>query len=159
MQASAENTLEEMSKKFRQVKPMNDGAVQLQDNFIEAYDVELNSSKDLKDTVLFSCRIRINGEKYGLRIHRNTSIIVQLKDGAVNEYVLSAQNGLFSEKMLARFSPGWYSTETELPEIQIFTESADDVEYIKLTNAAVFDQQNTQQNILPGAEFELYSSR
>ena len=157
-QRAAENKLEDFSKKFREVAPMNGGTVELKDDFLKVYDVELRESADLKDTILFSCKLQINGEKYGLHIYRNSTVVVQFKDGSVAEYLLSAQVNIFSEKSLANFSPGWYSTSTELPEIQIYTKSKNDIAYIKLTNVGIFNQGNYGKNLLPGVEFKLYAA-
>ncbi len=156
-QQSAEQAMEEFAKKFKQVEPMNGGDVQLEDSFLEVIDLKLEKSEDLKDTFLFSCKIQINGEQYGIYLHRNTSILVQMKDGTVAEYVLSTVLGRLVNTRVGPFQP-WYSNVEELPEIQIFTDSADNIAYIKLTNVMVCTSDSMSKDLIPGIEFELYKA-
>ncbi len=154
-QVTAEKNLEVFSRKFKQVEPLNGGNVQLADNFLEVYDEVFEQSKDLKDTVLFSCKIKINGAEYGVHLNKNTAIIVQMCDGTVNEYRLGDVSSLY-DSIAGPFSP-WYSNTAELPTIQIYTASLDDIAYIKLSNVPIITQSNVWKSVLPEAEFELYS--
>ena len=142
---------EEMAKKFRVAQPMNGGDIELADDFFEAYDVNLEMSKDLKDTVLFSGKIRVNAEQYGVGINSLTKIIVQMKDGSVVEYdkPLSSTFRTLSKP----FDP----TAT-LQTLQIYTSSVSDIAYIKLVNVSIEDR-TTSKKVITDAEFELYSAK
>ena len=153
-----EKKFADFEQKFKEVKPLNGGDVTLEDNFFEVIDYSFKESKDFKDTIIFSCKIQVNGEYYGLRIHRNSSIIVQLKDGSVLEYSFSNTSRTFPDTTVASFAPAWYNNTAELPQVYIYTSSIDNISYIKLTNVTVNTQGNMLSNALPGIEFELYSA-
>lgn len=156
-QESAEKAMADFAKKFKQVEPMNGGDVQLEDNFLEVFDLFLQKSEDLKDTFLFSCKLKVNGTQYGIHLTKTTSIIVQMKDGTVAEYVLGSIPGRLGDYWAGPFKP-FYGDTLELPEIQIFTDSAENIAYIKLTNAQVCAAGNAMsKDLIPGIEFELYS--
>lgn len=158
-QDMAEKKFAVFEQKFKQVAPLNGGDVTLEDNFFEVVDYSFKESKDLKDTIIYSCKIQVNGENYGLRIHQNSSIIVQLKDGSVFEYVFGKSGVTFVNTIVASFAPNWYKNTAELPQIYIYTSSVDNIAYIKLTNVVVNTQNNMQSNAFPGIEFELYSAK
>ncbi len=153
VQESAEKAMVEFAKKFKQVEPMNGGDVQLEDGFLEVTDLSLEKSEDLKDTYLFSCKLKVSGKKYGIHLTRATSIIVQMKDGTVAEYQFEKIAGIYTERWVMD------GLSQELPEIQIYTDSSDNIEYIKLSKATVCGHNEIFKDYLPGIEFELYSAK
>ena len=154
-QASAEQAFEEFSKKFRKVEPLNGGDVQLEDNFVEVYDLILEKSPDLKDTYLFSCRLKIISSEYGIRFHQNTAIVIHFKDGSVAEYLLKD----WTNAVFVFFGGPFFDKSGKVPQIQIFTPSADNILYIKLIKAAIVSGTNPQGDLLPGTEFVLYEKK
>ncbi len=158
-QLQAEKELADFKRKFMQVDPMNGANVVLKGNFYEAYDIEFKESEDLQDTITFSSKIKINGTKYGIRINGDSAIIVQMKDGTVREYVFANNPGSFYVTYWIGPFPGYYNT-FELPSIDIYTDSVDNIAYIKLTNIPVCAYGNDMnKDFLPGTEFELYSAK
>ena len=158
VQMRAQKELAEFSKKFQEAEPMNGGKIQLEDNFFEVTSANLEKSADLKDTYLFRCSMRVNGEQYGVRIHRDSSIIVQMIDGTVTEYVLGKLGVGFYERTVVAYAPGAFYNTADLPEIAIYTSSPDNVRYIKLTNIGIVKSGSLQTDVLPGTEFTLYSA-
>lgn len=155
-QATAEAKFSLFSQKFQQVNNLGGENIELEDNFIEVTDYKLKESKDFKNRIVFSCKIKVNGEKYGIGFHPNSKIIVKLKNGMVYEY--KTDNVGNSYKRIASFDHLWYADTTDLPEIMINTSSVDDIAFIKLTDVIVWSRENQQANAVPNAEFELYSS-
>ena len=158
-QLQAEKELADFKRKFMQVDPMNGGNFELEKNFYEVYDVSLQKSDDLADTFTFSSKIKVNGTKYGIRITGTSSIIVQMKDGTVREYVFNnMSNGYYGTYWVGPF-PGYYDTR-ELPCIDIYTASADDIAYIKLAKIGLCTYGiDMGKEYLPEIEFELYSAK
>ena len=142
---------DEMAKKFKNVEPMNGGDVELADDFFEAYDVNLEMSKDLKDTVLFNGKIRVNSEQYKVSINNQTKIVVRLKDGSVLEY--DQPLNMTFRTLSYPFDPA-----TDLRTQQIHVSSVEDIAYIKLSNVNIEDK-TTMKTVLSGIEFELYSAQ
>lgn len=158
MQLNAEQELSEFKKKFTEVDPKNGTNVELKGNFYSIYNVALNESTDLKNTFTFSCSLKINGTKYGIRIDKNTSVIVKMKDGNVYEYAFSKIFGsAYGTYWVGPFN-GWSNDFFDIPKISIPAKSVDDIAYIKLTNIAVVGSVSLTDDYLPGTEFELYSA-
>ena len=158
-QEIAEKKLSVFSQKFNQVDNYHDGNVELVDDFFQIIDYDIKQSKDLKNTIVFSCKIQVNGEKYGIRFHPNSRIIVKLKNGTVYEY--SCGNIGLSYTIIASFAPNWYNNKnkTDLPQIMISAQDVDDIAFIKLSNIFICTKDNKQENAIPNVEFELYSSQ
>lgn len=150
-QQHAEQERDEMAKKFKKAEPMNGDDVELADDFLEAYDVKLEMSKDLKDTVLFTGKIRVNAEQYRVKIHNHSTIVVQMKDGSVVEYDQPVN-------MMFRTLSKPFDPATDLRVQQIHASSVSDIAYIKLANVALEDK-TTLREVLSGVEFELYSAQ
>lgn len=155
-QQKAEQELAIFSKKFKRVEPLNGGDVKLEEDFLEVYDVSLEKSKDIQNMYLFSCKLRVNGAQYGIHINKNTAIIVQMRDGTVEECVFGDTKNNFGDFWAGPFQP-FYDNLMDLPEIQIFTESIENIAYIKLTNVMICGYERSK-DFLPGTEFELYSA-
>ena len=151
---SAEQALAEFSKKFKQVEPLNGGDVQLEDSFLEVYDLKFEKSQDLKDAYLFSCKIKVNGSQYGVAVYQKTSIIVHYIDGSISEHILNDVIKITKGNYGGPFS--YYRDTIIISDLPIYTSSSDNIAYIKLTNAAIVSQSSPSNDLLPGTEFVLY---
>lgn len=154
-QLEAEQQLEVFSKKFKKAEAMNGGDIKLDNSFFEIIKSTMEKSSDLQNTFLFSCEFKINGSDYGIRIHRNSSIVVQMKNGSVVDYSMDVLYPVFTDRWVGPFL-GYYNV-LELPTMQIYTDSADNIAYIKLMNVALYSKGNRSQDVLSSCEFELYT--
>ncbi len=155
-QLEAENQLEEMLKRFRHAEPYNGGDIKLTEDFFETYDIDIRESKDLQNTVLFSCSIRITGEQYGIQLSGDNAIIVQMKDGTIAEYLFSDTKNYYPLQYVGPFNG--YRSEIELPVFQIYQASVKDIAYIKLINVNLCKYPELYLPVISGLEFELYKN-
>lgn len=150
----ARKELENFTQKFERVEEFNNGEIVLCNDLIEVTDIALENSKDVVDTVNFSCKLNWAGEVYGIHLLRDTKYIVILQDGSAKEYDLFGTNFLY--KTTERIGKGRYET-FEIPTCEFYGIDVDDIAYIKLVDVGIWkDGVNWGSDILMGYEIELY---
>ena len=75
-----------------------------------------------------------------------------MKDGTIAEYNFGTIAGIYSNHWVS------FGRPDEFPEIQIFTDSVDNIDYIKLSKVSVCDERNLHADYIPCIEFELYNA-
>ena len=152
----AEQKMKIFAQKFKYAEPFADHEIKLVSNFVEAYDVELKKSADITDLVTFSCKLQVNGEQYGIHVTKASSVIVQMKDGSVEEFPLRKLGNGYYDYIVGPFGPYYYNT-VELPEIQVFTDSVENIKHIKLINVTLCKGPDFNKALKTGVEFTLYT--
>lgn len=143
---------DEMARKFKDAERPSYEFIPMADDFVEVVDVKLEKAKDAEDKVLFSAKIKVNGEQFGARLEQDTTIIVRMKDGTVREY-----KGFIQDSYTVGNAPEWDNTY-QLPGIQIDTSDVADIEYIKLKNVPAVMVGHAAYSLITGEEYELYSA-
>jgi cell division protein FtsL len=141
---AAHKELDEFKQKFEHVEPYNNGNLTLKAGFVEANDLQINESNDVKNSVNLQFSLQWNGEYYGAKITRNTQIIVILKDGSVKEYALreSSFTGKNSDIHLGVGNVFYYANSTwSFPVHELIGVNLEDISYIKLSGLDIWVQE------------------
>ena len=82
---AAQQELAAFAQKFEEVKPFNNGNLDISKDFVTATDVVLEASSDLENAVSFSCILKCNGSDYGVSIGQEAALVAILHDGTIRE--------------------------------------------------------------------------
>lgn len=163
IEASCEQEIAEMEKNFQHVDLYNDGNIKFLHSFISITDTKLEMSKDLQDTVIFSCTIVNNGDKYGIMLNKDTKYIIMTKDGKSYEYDMFGERLKYykGNNMIASASDNHgYRREGTLKDLEIYgITNISDISYIKITNVSIWKCREIRTDpILNGFELRLYDN-
>lgn len=164
IQASCEQEIAEMEQNFQHVDLYNDGNIKFLHSFISVTDIKLEMSKDLQDTVIFSCTIVNNGDNYGIMFNKDTKYIIMTKDGKSHEYDMFGERLQYSEisNKISGSADRWtYKHQGTLKDLEIYgITSISDISYIKLTNVSIWKYgENSNKPILNGLELRVYDAQ
>ncbi len=151
--ALAETELSSFAQKIKPVSEYNNGEITFSDSLVLVSDVLIEDSSDIKDTVNFSCTLTGNGDKYGIRLAKNTKYIVMLKDGTIQEYDLFGSDFRYSS--LYRISRGHFDSFA-LPCCEFYNVSSSDISYVKLVNLSIWKNPHYNDDLFFDYEVELY---
>ncbi len=150
--SSAMSELREMEKNFEKVD-LNDANNRVLADGMLTITTELKMSEDLKDTAVLNFTIKNNAKEYGIILNSKSALLVTLSDGTVKEYKLFNS----TIKLSGTDDGVWNPSEKDFTNIEILdVDSANDIEYIKITNVAIWNYKTKQQTD-PVHEFEVYS--
>lgn len=163
IEASCAQEIAEMEKNFQHVDLYNDGNIKFLHSFISITDTKLEMSKDLQDTVIFSCTIVNNGDKYGIMYSKDTKYIIMTKDGKSYEYDMFGERLTYIEgtNRISGSSDRWaYKHQDTLKDLEIYgIPNISDISYIKLTNISIWKHgENNNKPILKGLSLRLYDN-
>lgn len=151
---SAQQELAAFAQKFERVEEYNNGDIQFSSPLVTASNVVLEESKDLANTVNFSCSLNWAGEEYGVRLTNDTKYIIILKDGTIKEYNLFTSD--FHCYPTHKIGKGAYS-KFDLPKREFYELDVSDIAYIKLINTDIWKHlANYGNSLFTGYEIELY---
>jgi hypothetical protein len=152
---SAQAELQLFMQKFEHVGDFNNGNISLSKNLVMATDISLSPSKDLDNTVVFSCSLNWNGDNYGVTISEDTQIIIILKDGTVHEYDLYNERYPYSTDVrLGKYSA---SKQAKILPHEFYNMTIKDISYIKLTGLSIWTRMGTRpETVADNYEIELY---
>lgn len=157
--ATAQQELAAFSQKFVEVKPFNNGDLELSNDLVTASNVILESTPDLENAVTFSCTLNWNGSDYGVSIGEKTAIIVILNDGTVRECLVYNDQYPYSKNCLLGKYDVWYSSQSKvniLPH-EFYDITISDIAYIKLSNLDIWlNMEHKPRTVASGYEIELY---
>lgn len=147
--AAAEKSVSDFVKKFEHVEELQVGDLVFSDELVSISNVVLANSKELENTVVFSCRLTCDSQNYKVLVGKDSMLNVILTDGSVKEYDLwNKKYPYYSDASLAsnRIAPHDFSGVT-----------LSDISYIKLTNLKIARLNTYPTEILAeGYEIELY---
>ncbi|MBQ8895497.1 MAG: NERD domain-containing protein [Clostridia bacterium] len=150
--SSAMSELREMEKNFEKVD-LNDANNRVLADGMLTITTELKMSEDLKDTAVLNFTIKNNAKEYGIILNSKSALLVTLLDGTVKEYKLFNS----TIKLSGTDDDVWYPSKKDFTNIEILdVDSVNDIEYIKITNVAIWNYKTNQQTDAVH-EFEVYS--
>ena len=157
--AAAQQELAAFAQKFEEVKPFNNGELDISKDLVTASNVVIDSSPDLEDTVSFACTLNWNGSDYGVNIGEKAVIIVILNDGTIKECPVFNEQYPYSTDCRLGKSNAWYSARSKadiLPH-EFYDIAISDIAYIKLSNVDLWLSIEYKPSIVAsGYEIELY---
>lgn len=150
--SSATSELREMEKNFEKVD-LNDANNRVLADGMLTITTELKMSEDLKDTAVLNFTIKNNAKEYGIILNSKSALLVTLSDGTVKEYKLFNS----TIKLSGTDDNVWNPSKKDFTNIEILdVDSVNDIEYIKITNVAIWNYKTNQQTDAVH-EFEVYS--
>lgn len=150
--SSAMSELREMEKNFEKVD-LNDANNRVLADGMLTITTELKMSEDLKDTAVLNFTIKNNAKEYGIILNSKSALLVTLSDGTVKEYKLFNS----TIKLSGTDDDVWNPSKKDFTNIEILdVDSVNDIEYIKITNVAIWNYKTNQQTDAVH-EFEVYS--
>lgn len=150
--SSAMSELREMEKNFEKVD-LNDANNRVLADGMLTITTELKMSEDLKDTAVLNFTIKNNAKEYGIILNSKSALLVTLSDGTVKEYKLFNS----TIKLSGTDDNVWNPSKKDFTNIEILdVDSVNDIEYIKITNVAIWNYKTNQQTDAVH-EFEVYS--
>ena len=157
--AAAQQELAAFAQKFEEVKPFNNGELDISKDLVTASNVVIDSSPDLENTVSFACTLNWNGSDYGVNIGEKAVIIVILNDGTIKECPVFNEQYPYSTDCRLGKSNAWYSARSKadiLPH-EFYDIAISDIAYIKLSNVDLWLSIEYKPSIVAsGYEIELY---
>ena len=157
--AAAQQELAAFAQKFEEVKPFNNGELDISKDLVTASNVVIDSSPDLENTVSFACTLNWNGSDYGVNIGEKAVIIVILNDGTIKECPVFNEQYPYSTDCRLGKSNAWYSARSKadiLPH-EFYDIAISDIAYIKLSNVDLWLSIEYKPSIgASGYEIELY---
>ena len=154
--AAAEQELSEFAQKFEYVNAFNNGDLAFSDNLIMVSNVVLETSSDIENTSVVSCKLTHNGSDYGIFTNKDTAITIILKDGTVKE--CKVFNEKYPHNSDIYLGDSWAKESTILPH-EFYDTAIDDIAYIKLTNVGVWTYVRHQRKTLSTSyEIEIYQA-
>lgn len=157
--AAAQQELATFAQKFEEVKPFNNGDLDISKDLVTASDVDLEAIPDIENAVSFACTLNWNGTDYGVSIGKEASLIMILKDGTVKECLVYNEQYPYSTDCRLGKGNVWYSARTTadiLPH-EFFGIAVSDIAYIKLSNVDLWVSVGYEPAIVAsGYEIELY---
>lgn len=161
--SAAKLELEQMKQNFEHVDVYNGGHLDFKADFIDVTDVQLTPSKDLDNTLVFTCTIKNTGEDYGIMFTKNTKYIIMLKDGTVKEYDMFGERLQYyegSQKIGGSKSGKWYNQSGTLVPLEIYDiANRSDIQWIKLNNIAIWKYGvNSNKSIAEGYQILVYGN-
>ena len=157
--AAAQQELAAFAQKFEEVKPFNNGELDISKDLVTASNVVIDSSPDLENTVSFACTLNWNGSDYGVNIGEKAVIIVILNDGTIKECPVFNEQYPYSTDCRLGKSNAWYSARSKadiLPH-EFYDIAISDIAYIKLSNVDLWLSIEYKPAIVAsGYEIELY---
>ena len=160
--AEAVSALQEMESKFQRVETSRRDNTQLINTMIDISSIKLNSSKNMKNTVLFSCTITNTDAEYGIMLNEDTTYVTHMADGTVQEYAMFGERLKYNEltnRLSGTSDKRVWKHSGELKELEIYdVSSARDIVYIKLSNISLWKlYENGNKPLVDDLELELYS--
>ena len=153
--AATQQELATFAQKFEEVKPFDNGTVNISKDLVTASNVVLTPSYDIANAVSFSCSLDWNGSNYGVSIGKDATIIVILNDGTVKEYLVYNERYPYSSDCRL----GEFNKSAEILPHEFYDIAVSDISYIKLSNADIWTKINYSFSIVAsGYEIELYSA-
>ena len=157
--AAAQQELAAFAQKFEEVKPFNNGELDISKDLVTASNVVIDSSPDLENTVSFACTLNWNGSDCGVNIGEKAVIIVILNDGTIKECPVFNEQYPYSTDCRLGKSNAWYSARSKadiLPH-EFYDIAISDIAYIKLSNVDLWLSIEYKPSIVAsGYEIELY---
>ena len=157
--AAAQQELAAFAQKFEEVKPFNNGELDISKDLVTASNVVIDSSPDLENTVSFACTLNWNGSDYGVNIGEKAVIIVILNDGTIKECPVFIDQYPYTTDCRLGKSNAWYSARSKadiLPH-EFYDIAISDIAYIKLSNVDLWLSIEYKPSIVAsGYEIELY---
>lgn len=155
------NKVKEFEKTYQRIDEIDNEAINNAKGIIKVSDVKLNKTSDLKDTVNFSCKLTNIAEKYGIALNKNSTYIVLTKDGQTLEYPIFS-NSFRYNGYTHKLNPKGNYSHYYCNLVGTFTQisSADNIEYIKITNVTVtsFGNNGITNTVSEGVHIELYKN-
>ena len=159
----AEKELAEFAKKFEHVEPYS-GKINLKDGILTATNVKVEDSADVTNAASLSFALNWNGEHYGLRVTRESKIIVLLENGTVKEYDLLESVFPFKTKDLYMGKGNFiYSAyeERNVPRHELSGVQLSDISNIKLSGLDIWVTEDGGYKFVvveSGYELEVYNA-
>ena len=150
---AAQQELAAFAQKFEEVKPFNDGNLDISKDLVTASNVVLETSSDIENAVSFSCILKWNGSDYGVGIGKDAVIIVILNDGTIRECLVFNEQYPYSSDCRL----GGYTKDARILPHEFYDIELSDIAYIKLSNLDIWANVNYRSTIIAsGYEIELY---
>lgn len=155
----AQKELASFAQKFEFVEDFNSGDLHIKKDLVTAFDVLLEPSDDLANTLNFSCSLEWHGENYGVSIGEKASLVVLLNNGTVQEYMLFNDVYPFSRNTLLGKYNVWYGGNSQCQILlhEFYDITLESISSIKLANLDIWtDVSNDPVIVANGYEIELY---
>lgn len=144
--AAAEKRMTDFAKKFEHVEELRTEDMVFSSELVSISDLALAESKELEDTVTFSCYLTCTSQNYKILIGKDCMLNVILSDGSVKEY------DLWNKKY-----PYHYDIPLGRGDIaphDFYNVKLSEISYIKLTNLRI-GRVNTYPTEILTEEFEI----